>query len=173
MIEHLAKDVGDFPTAKLAFSVLIRMVNTWGGPDLQNQPSSGANGTTANQTPQPTLPGFDRFMMTHFSPLCWALPTNSNFNSKDAQGRNAVGEAAALQKTIYAKTGEEHLTWLRDVELREMGMDRGTIDEYLRALRDSDIKSFRQYFLVCVPSSCERDSLPLADTTSQALVQRT
>lgn len=153
MIGHLAKDVGDYSTAKLAFSVLIRMVNTWGGPDLPNQSSSGVNGAMVNQAPQPTLPGFDRFMMTHFSPLCWALPTNSNFNSKDAQARMTLGEAATLQKSIYAKTGQEHLTWLRDVELRGMGMDSGTIDEYLRSLRESDIKSFRQFFLVCVPSA--------------------
>ncbi|KAL8699593.1 MAG: hypothetical protein Q9224_001339 [Gallowayella concinna] len=133
-IEHLAKDASDFPTAKLAFTVLTRMVMTWGGPDIQ----------TGN--PQPTLPGFDRFMMERFSPLCWSLPSQPNFDSKDAQGKQAMGEAAGLQNAIYTKTGEEYLTFLQMTELSSMGMDAATVDEYLRVLKTSDAKTFRQYF---------------------------
>ncbi|MCJ1394942.1 pre-tRNA nuclear export protein [Xylographa bjoerkii] len=140
-IEHFAKDVTDFPTAKLAFSVLTRMVNSWGGPDIQNGIA---------QTTQPSLPGFDRFMMERFSPLCWALPSNTAFNPKDAQGRQVLGEAAGLQRAIYAKTGQEYLTWLRDVELRGMGMNDATIDEYLNALCTLDAKRFRQFFQALV-----------------------
>lgn len=146
-IEHLAKDIADFAAAKLAFFVLIRMVETWGGPNVQNSPASQGNEIT-NTAPQPTLPGFDRFMMTRFSPLCWALPTNSNFSSKDAQARQVLGEAAGLQKAIYQKTGQEYVVWLRDVELREMGMDGSIMEEYLRALCNFDLKGFRQFFQV-------------------------
>ncbi len=146
--EHLAKDIGDLPTARLAFIVLSRMVMTWGGPDVVSQPLSQGNGVVAEARPQPSLPGFDRFMMTRFSPLSWAIPSNSNFNSKDAQGKQVLGEAAGLQKAIHAKTGQEYLTWLREVELREMGMDSGTIEEYLRALCDLDVKGFRHFFQV-------------------------
>ncbi|MCJ1286650.1 pre-tRNA nuclear export protein [Xylographa opegraphella] len=139
-IEHFTKDVTDFPSAKLAFSVLTRMVNSWGGPDIQN--------TGIAQTAQPSLPGFDRFMMERFSPLCWALPSIPAFNPKDAQGRQVLGEAAGLQRAIYAKTGQEYLTWLRDMELRRMGMNNATIDEYLNALCTFDAKGFRQFFQV-------------------------
>ena len=59
-----------------------------------------------------------------------------------------LGEAAALQKAIYTKTGQEYLTWLRDSELSGMGMDMGTIDEYLRVLCTSDTKEFQQFFKV-------------------------
>ena len=98
--------------------------------------------------PQPSLPGFDQFMMTRFSPLCWAIPTNPSFEPKDAQGRQALGEAAGLQKAIYTKIGQEYLTWVRDVELKGMGMNSGMMEEYLRALSTLDGKAFRHFFQV-------------------------
>ncbi|MCJ1261975.1 pre-tRNA nuclear export protein [Lobaria immixta] len=152
MIEHLAKDVTDFAAAKLALFILTRMVETWGGPDVQSPSTSHGNNIT-NITPQPTLPGFDRFMMTRFSPLCWALPTNLDFPSKDAQAKIVLGEAAGLQKAIYLKTGQEYVTWLRNVELRDMGMDAGIMEEYLRALCNFDLKGFRQFFQALVQKS--------------------
>ncbi|KAL9601146.1 MAG: hypothetical protein Q9219_002745 [cf. Caloplaca sp. 3 TL-2023] len=141
-IEHLARDASDFPTAKLAFTVLTRMVATWGGPDVQT-----------GSSPQPTLPGFDLFIMERFSPLCWALPSQPNFDPKDAQGRQAMGEAAGLQNAIYAKTGEGYLSFLRNTELSGMGMDAATVNEYLRALSGSDVKAFKQYFQALVQRS--------------------
>ena len=147
-IEHLTKDITDFQTAKLAFSVLTRMVFTWGGLDLQLQSSAVGDGNASYGSPRPKIPGFDRFMMTTFSPTCWAIPSNPNFDPKDAQGKQVLGEAAALQKAIYTKTGQEYLTWLREAELSGMGMDGGTIDEYLRALCTSDTKEFQQFFKV-------------------------
>ena len=124
------------------------MVETWGGPDVHNSSTSQGNDIT-NTAPQPTLPGFDRFMMTRFSPLCWALPTNKTFTSEDAQARQALVEAAGLQKAIYQKTGQAYVSWLRDFELTRMGMDASTIEEYLRTLCNLDLKGFRQFFQVC------------------------
>ena len=86
--------------------------------------------------------------MTTFSPLCWAIPSNPNFDPKDAQGKQVLGEAAALQKAILTKTGQEYLNYLRDVELSGMGMDSGTISEYLSTLYSADIKVFQQFFKV-------------------------
>lgn len=146
-IEHLAKDITDYPTAKLAFAVLTKMVGVWGGPDvvpISQQQTDRAASTTA----QPSLHGFDRFMITHFSPLCWAILSNPDFNSKDAQGKQALGEAAILQKTIFTKTGQSYFTYLRDVELRNMGMGDDSIHEYLNALGGLDAKGFRQFFQV-------------------------
>jgi len=149
IIELFVKDTTDFPTAKLAFSVLTRMSVVWGGPDLVPQ-TSNPSLPTLTSSPQPTLPGFDRFMLTRFSPLCWALPTTPGFNAKDAQAKQVLAEAAGLQRTIYSKTGQEYITWLRDVELAGMGMVGQTVEEYLRALASLDLKGFRQFFQVCV-----------------------
>lgn len=142
-IEHFTKDAEDFPTAKMAFLVLIKMCVTWGGPDVVVI-AGQTNGTTP--VPQPALPGLDRFMMTRFSPLCWGLPATPSFNAKDAQARLVLGEAANLQKTIYSKTGQEYLSWLRDNELRNMGMNDDMINDYLNKLTGLDAKGFKAYF---------------------------
>ncbi|KAM5458124.1 pre-tRNA nuclear export protein [Microsporum audouinii] len=140
-IEHFAKDADDFPTAKMAFLVLARMSSLWGGPDIVPP----ANGATTTQ-PETALPGFAQFMITRFSPLCWALPMNSSFNPKDAQAKQVLGEAAAMQKVIYSKTGPEYLQWLRNSEFPGMGMGTDLINEYLSSLEQLDVKAFRQFF---------------------------
>lgn len=141
-IEHFAKDIEDFTTAKMAFSVLSRMCGCWGGPDIG---PGAANGTTPTQA---ALPGFGSFMITRFSPLCWALPSNPSFNSKDAQAKQVLAEAGALQHTIYLKTGMEYADYLRNRELPGMGMGTDLIDEFLTALSQLDVKGFRQFFPV-------------------------
>ncbi|KAK2738488.1 pre-tRNA nuclear export protein [Myotisia sp. PD_48] len=138
-IEHFAKDAEDLPTAKMAFLVLARMSSLWGGPDL-SQPSN--DGVQA----QPALPGFIEFMTSRFSPLCWAMPMNSSFNPKDAQAKQVLGEAAAMQKTIYLKAGLGYIQWLRDRELPGIGMGPDLINEYMYSLEQLDIKSFRLFF---------------------------
>jgi len=145
-IEHFTKDPDDFLTAKIAFQVLSKICATWGGPDIP---------ATSNR-PQPSLPGFDRFMMERFSSLAWAIPSHPKYNPNDAQGRQVLKEAAALQKAICAKNGATYLAYLRDVELRGMGMDEGSIEEYLRALAGLDLKEFRNYFVVSgLDTPCE------------------
>ena len=119
------------------------MVTTWGGADVINETGNVSNGISG-----PKLEGFNQFMITRFSPLCWALPSNPSFDSKDAQGRQVLNEAASLQKAIYAKTGPEYLNYLREVELRGMGMNNDIIEEYLNALSTSDTRNFQGYFKV-------------------------
>lgn len=148
MNKALAKDMNDVQTAKNTFLVLIRMVNTWGGPDIQAQAAASQGNNLAPPATIPQLHGFDRFIMTEFSPICWALATHPNFSSQDAQTRQVLGEAAGLQKAIYAKTGDKYLAWLRDYELSGMGMDSVSIEQYLRALSTSDVKGFRKFFQV-------------------------
>ena len=142
-IEHFAKDEEDYPTARMAFQVLAKMCSTWGGPDVVSV-AGQLNGTTP--VPQPTLPGLDRFMITRFSPLCWVLPATESFNAQDAQARLVLGEVANLQKIIYSKTGMEYLSWLKDNELRRMGMNEDMINEYLTKMTGLDTKGFRTYF---------------------------
>lgn len=142
-IEHFAKDIEDFTTAKMAFSLLSRMGSAWGGPDVAPDTS---NGTTVQGT---TLPGFGQFMITRFSPLCWALPATPSFNSKDAQAKQVLSEAGCLQRTIYSKTGMEYLEYLRNSELPSMGMGGDLVEEFVGALSRLDMKGFRQFFPVC------------------------
>ena len=142
-IEHFTKDGEDFPTAKMAFQVLGKMCSTWGGPDVVATPGQ-VNGVSP--APQPALPGLDRFMISRFSPLCWALPATPSFNAKDAQARQVLAEAANLQKVIYAKTGQDYLTYLRTDELRNTGMNDEMINDYLNKLTGLDAKGFRGFF---------------------------
>lgn len=88
-------------------------------------------------------------MITRFSPLCWALPMNASFNPKDPQAKMVLGEAAALQKTIYMKTGPEYIEWLRSTELPGMGMGPDLVEEFVGSLERLDGKGFRQFFQVC------------------------
>ncbi|KAJ0423469.1 Exportin-T [Aspergillus carlsbadensis] len=139
-IEHFSKDIEDFTTAKMAFSVLARMASSWGGPDIA---PAASNGAAAGQV---ALPGFGQFMITRFSPLCWALPATPSFNSKDALAKQVLAEAGGLQKIIYGKMGMEYIEYLRDRELPGMGMGGDLVDEYVRTLSQLDLKGFRQFF---------------------------
>lgn len=143
---HLAQDVQDYRTAKLALTVLGRFVANFGGPDVVAQ----INGAKTNgvHVIKAQLPGFDDFMMRRFSPICWSMPRNAAFDVKDAQARLALGEAAALQKAIYHKSGSPYVSFLQDSELTSVGMDATHIADYLQALTTLDVKGFQQYFKV-------------------------
>jgi exportin-T len=140
-LEHFSKDIEDYPTAKMAFGVMSRMCMAWGGPDVV-----GPNGQPNGVAVQPAMAGFDQFMISRFSPLSWAMASNSNFSRTDAQARQVLQEAAGLQKTLYQKNGENYLTWLRDNELRSMGMSDAMIGEYLGTLSTSETKAFKNFF---------------------------
>lgn len=139
-IEHFARDTSEHPDAKLATSVLTKMASVWGGPSITDPANNATN-------PSPSLPGFDRFMISRFSALTWTLMTNPAFEPKDAQANRVVGEIASLQQTILAKTGQQYLTYLRDVELRNLGLQDPAIDSYLTALMSCDAKRFKTFLL--------------------------
>ncbi|BDD59182.1 pre-tRNA nuclear export protein [Monascus purpureus] len=139
-IEHFSKDVEDYTTAKMAFSVLSKMSSSWGGPDIVPQPSQ------ETVPSQQALPGFGGFMISRFSPLCWALPATPTFNVKDAQAKQVLSEAGALQRIIYSKTGVEYAEYLRTRELPGIGITADLIEEYLNALGQLDVRGFRQFF---------------------------
>jgi exportin-T len=95
------------------------------------------------------LPGFGQFMITRFSPLCWALPATPTFNSKDAYAKQVLAEAGGLQRIIYGKMGMEYIEYLRDRELPGMGMGGDLVEEYVGTLSRLDLRGFRQFFPVC------------------------
>ena len=141
-IEHFAMDVEDANTARMAFQTLTKMCIAWAGPDVVAESSP----TTEIDIASPLLPGFDHFMMTRFSPLCWAAPMQPSFNTGDAQARQVLGEAAVLQKTIYRKCGQRYLSWLGDVELNNVGISHDAIVEYLSNLVKLEQKAFKAFF---------------------------
>lgn len=104
--------------------------------------------TTNGTVDHSALPGFNRFMIERFSADCWGLLTNPSFNPRDAQARQVMAEIASLQKTIYSKTGEEFLAYLRDMWFPGLALEKSVADEYVTALRTRDLKGFRQFFLV-------------------------
>ena len=155
-IEVLAKDASDMPTARMAFGALNEMVNRWGGSRAEPATSPvqvtfpvavGGGGADATSV-SAVIPGFNRFMIERFTAVSWALPTNPAFNPRDAQTRQVVLEIATVQKTIFDKTGQDYVAYLRDMYFPGMQLGNDAADEYLRALQNNDLKAFRQFFLV-------------------------
>jgi len=133
-IETFARDTHDYPTARLAIFVLIRMVSVWGGPD---KVGPGANATpTSPDTAQAPLPGFDNYVVDKFSPLAWSIPASPGFNSKDAQAKQVLFETANLQHEIIKKVGESYVDRLKS-DLGGMGVGDDGADQYLRTLAGS------------------------------------
>ncbi|ORY08714.1 Exportin-T [Clohesyomyces aquaticus] len=154
-LDTFARDNNDYPTARLALTVLIRMTSVWGGPDKigpasNNQPASPI-------TAQAPLPGFDNFAVTRFSPLTWTIPASAGFNSKDAQAKQVLMEAAGLQEEIVKKVGEPYVERLRE-ELRGMGLGQDMADQYLGKLASAlenqkKEKEWRNFFVQFVESA--------------------
>lgn len=142
-VTALAKGVSgaghDLPASRLAFSVLAKMASLWGGPDIA---TAGSTQTSSGQIPQPTFPGFDRFLIERFNPICWEVLRDPNFKpGTDAQAKQVVTEVAGVQQTIWMKTGDMFLQHLQDF----FGGDAG---DYVRALTTSkDRRQFSQYLI--------------------------
>ena len=144
-IEHFARDPGDIDTARVAFSVLTRIMSAWGGPDVA--PLTGTNpppnSPTAQLAPAPAIPGFDGFAITRLSPLSWAIPSSLGFKATEPGSRLLVYEIANLQQEIYKKTGVVYVEALRR-ELSAMGLGPVDVEVYVQKLR-GDSKGFKEF----------------------------
>lgn len=147
-IEHFTKDISDPTTAKMAFQLLARMCMVWGGQDVV----PGQTPPEMTQTGQQELPGFKQFMTSRFSPLCWAMPSNPNFNPKDGQSRQVLMEAAALQKMIYAKNGHDYITYMQNTELPSLGLQGPMMADFFSKLTTLDVKAWKSWFAKFVSS---------------------
>lgn len=139
-VEHFARDLNNSTDAKLAMAVFTKMSSVWGGPDIASPMQNTA-------LPAPTLLGFDRFMLTRFSALTWQVMSGPDFNPREANANRVLGEIANLQQMILAKTGREYLSWLRDVELKGLGLQGPLVDEYLAALVTKESKAFKGFLV--------------------------
>lgn len=123
-VTGLAKTVGsgtgNLAASRLAFSVLIRMAVLWGGPDIAKLSPTPLS---APLPPSPAFPGFDRFLIERFHPICWDVLRNPEFPPQDAQGKQVLNEIAGLEQTIYTKTGNMFLEHLQQSFFPSMGID--------------------------------------------------
>lgn len=107
------------------------MTSVWSGPDKVG-PGANAAATSPNTTQTP-LPGFDNYVVERFSPLPWTIPASPGFNSKDAQAKQVLYEAANLQLEIIKKVGEPYVERLKS-DLGGMGLGPDGVDQYLQSL---------------------------------------
>lgn len=135
----LAKNVshknGDLGTSRLAYSVLIKMVTLWGGPDI-TQPGQ----PPSSQSPAPSLPGFDQFMIQQLNPVCWDVLRDPEFlPAGDARVRHVLVEIASLLQTIYSKTGNTFIEHLQISYFPSLGIDGSG---FIQSMTTTDKKAF-------------------------------
>lgn len=137
---------GSLGASRLAFSVITRMADLWGGPSIANL---GPQGISSTLPPSPAFPGFDRFLIERFHPICWEVLKEPAFRpAQDAQAKQVLNEIAGLEQTIYTKTGQMFLQHLQQVFFPAMGID-GT--DFIKSMTISTDKkglaSYLQGFL--------------------------
>ncbi|KAF6807097.1 exportin-t protein [Colletotrichum musicola] len=134
----VAENIGP---SRLAFSVLSRMAVVWGGPDVAK---ISENPAPPSGSPNPTIPGFDRFMIDRFHPLCWEVFQDPNFRPRhDAQSKQVLNEIAGLEQAIYVKTGDMFIQHLQSQLFPHLGIDGS---DFLRTMSTStDRKGFSEY----------------------------
>jgi exportin-T len=143
-VEHFARDPNDLATARSAFGVIIRMIATWGGPDVMPVPIPNPPPNSPTDLPaSPSIPGFDTFIISRFSPLSWAIPSSPGFKAKDPNARQLIYEIASMQQEILKKTGQTYLLALSQ-ELQSMGVGELDVAAYVTKLR-GDTKGFREF----------------------------
>lgn len=136
---------GNLAASRLAFSVLTRMADLWGGPNIVTLGAPAA----ATAPPSPAFPGFDRFLIERFHPVCWEVLREPQFQpSSDAQAKQVLNEIAGLEQTIYAKTGEMFLQHLQGSFFPSLGIDGGDFIKHMTTSADrKGLSAYLQAFL--------------------------
>lgn len=149
-VTGLAKTVdngtGNLAASRLAFSVLVRMAILWGGPDVA---TPSANPVPSSLNPSPAFPGFDRYLIERFHPICWDVLRDPSFKpSNDAQAKQVLTEIAGLEQTIYMKTGIMFIDHLRQSFFPSLGIEA---ESFIRSMTSSGDRrvfaSFLQAYL--------------------------
>ena len=132
---------GNLSASRLAFSVLSKMADLWGGPSIA---ALAAQPTHPTGTPSPAFPGFDRFLIERFHPICWEVLQDPQFRPvTDAQVKQVLNEVSALEQMIYTKTGDMFLQHLQTSFFPAMGIDGS---DFIKAMTTSpDRKGLASY----------------------------
>ena len=166
--------MSDVPVSRMAFGILLKAVNSWGGQSESSAaaiPSStsaatitngsggitkktiasrinGSNGSTGPNGEKMEAPGFYQFMYEHILRITFEVPMKSNFDLADGQSVLVLGEIAGLQKAMALKQGEGFLTFLSQVYLPSIHCPAELAQEYAQALQQLEAKQFKKYFQV-------------------------
>lgn len=124
-VATLAKTVtqgtGNLAASRLAFSVLAKMADLWGGPNIAHL---GVPHSPSSIPPSPKFPGFDHFLIQRFHPICWDVLQEPEFKpATDAQAKQVLNEIAGLEQVIYTKTGDLFIQHLQTSFFPAMGID--------------------------------------------------
>ncbi|UKZ77365.1 pre-tRNA nuclear export protein [Trichoderma virens FT-333] len=140
---ELAKTLdGNLGPSRLAFTIMARISSLWGGPDVA---TISREPTAPTGNPNPAIPGFDHFMMDRFHSTCWEVMRNPSFKpSTDAQTKQVLTEIAALEQTIYTKTGDMFIRQMQNEVFPSLGING---DDFLRSLTTSTDKRQFSTFL--------------------------
>ncbi|KAK5989933.1 Exportin-T [Cladobotryum mycophilum] len=126
---------GNIGPSRLAFTIMMRMSTLWGGPDVA---TISQNPTAPTGSPNPAIPGFDRFMIDRFHSTCWEVIRNPGLRpSHDAQTKQVLTEIAGLEQVIYTKTGDMFIQQMQNEVFPSLGING---DEFLRTLTTSTDK---------------------------------
>ncbi|GJJ75579.1 exportin-T [Entomortierella parvispora] len=176
---HYAQDMSDVPVSRMAFGILLKAVNSWGGQGESSAaaiPSStsaatianggggitkktiasrinGSNGATGPNGEKMEAPGFYQFMYEHILRITFEVPMKSNFDLADGQSVLVLGEIAGLQKAMALKQGEAFLTFLSQVYLPSIHCPAELAQEYAQALQQLEAKQFKKYFQAFIQRS--------------------
>ncbi|XMA08267.1 hypothetical protein WAI453_001058 [Rhynchosporium graminicola] len=121
LAETVTSGTGNLAASRLAFSVITRMADLWGGPAIA---TVGPQATSSSIPPAPAFDGFDRFLIERFHPICWAVLREPTFRpATDAQAKQVLNEIAGLEQMIYMKTGQMFLDHLQQSFFPAMGLD--------------------------------------------------
>ncbi|EST05806.1 Exportin-1/Importin-beta-like protein [Kalmanozyma brasiliensis GHG001] len=125
----------DAACQRTAFSILHRLVGSW----------AGSTSATANGTSSAGLPGFERFIYETLIGLIFEAPTKEDFDFRDAQAQIVLGEIATLAKTIYAKRGDEMITYLLQVYFPSINCPPELAQDFAQNLKTLEAKPFKKY----------------------------
>ncbi|EJD48923.1 ARM repeat-containing protein [Auricularia subglabra TFB-10046 SS5] len=127
-------------TARLATDFLQACVVAWAPPAL-------ANGAPV-ATPAPaTIAGFESFVYERLVPLPFEVASSPDCNVADAQTVVLLNSLADLLKATHKVRGDEAINFLSSVYLPSQNCPPAMIVEFTRALRESEQKAFRKYYV--------------------------
>jgi len=121
LAETVTSGTGNLAASRLAFSVITRMADLWGGPSIA---TVGPQAISSTAAPNPAFDGFDRFLIERFHPICWVVLREPTFRpATDAQAKQVLNEVAGLEQMIYMKTGQMFLDHLQQSFFPAMGFN--------------------------------------------------
>jgi exportin-T len=126
VLSTLIQGASSFPdpsTQKTCFSVLKKMVDTWGGGDK--------------------LPGFIPVVYKHVVPACFEAALNSEFDLNDAHSFLAIGEISGLLLSLIGQREGEFLLYMQNDYLPKLELPPELSQHLLQTLQLKDLRTMK------------------------------